>query len=160
MKFKGIRISPHPPPKSLRQNSGRLVTRGAGPPSDGPALRPLGLDWGLNPQNRRERGTAWGTHTTTVNNFQGCISRLLHKRAIQEKELTVPSWPRPRLSHARAEGHAATSPHSWRSPECSGASSLVLEHGLNSRVGGFYSLLNLGRKNSLILKTRQTPNQL
>lgn len=28
MKFKGIRISPHPPPKSLRQNPGRLVTGG------------------------------------------------------------------------------------------------------------------------------------
>lgn len=99
MKFKGIRISPHPPPRSLRQNPGRLVT--GGPVFPVPGRR----------RARSARTRGWSHRTEEIGERLGARTQLLSTTSRdaflvyftkgQHREgADRPSWPRPRPSRA------------------------------------------------------------
>lgn len=154
MKFKGIRISPHPPPRSLRQNPGRLVT--GGPVFTVPGQR--------HACSARTRGWTHGTEenrewlgvrtqllsTTSRDAFLIYFTKGQYREGADCPELAAaPCCHRRR----RQQPGTATSATSGVLP------GQLLGTGKWQGWGSLY-LTTSHQKNSLILKTRQIPNQL
>lgn len=151
MKLKGIRISPQPPPKSLRQNPGRLLTGGPVFPVPGRRRARSARTRGWTHRTEEKGNGSGHTHNYCQQlpgmHFSSTSQQGQYRKGADCPELAaVPAEPRaPRAVPPQWPG-TATSPAPDAVPGCSVASSLVLEHGLNGRVGDSYTRLNLGRK--------------
>lgn len=177
MKFKGIRISPYPPTKSLRQNRCKQSWLQEGWSSRRWAIEscPSVFDLGLNPQNRSE----WVNGLGYAHNYFQQLPGMHFLLYFTKRETQKTSW----LSRAgQCNIGLANTPsiHTcWRLVLlymacitgmyrttfltlfwCLLANSLVLLTQFKWQSWGFLYPTKSLKKNSLILKTQQIPNQL